>query len=368
MGKVRFAVVGTGGMGKSHMKYMKDSDLLELVAVCDVNKAEADRLGAERGVPSYGSYTECLDPDRVDAVMIATPHYFHPPIAIDAMKKGIHVLTEKPVAVSVRDADRMAATAKKTGVKYGVMFQRRTIPALQKAKEIVSSGQLGEIWRTAMIETKWFRTQAYYDSGTWRATWAGEGGGVMMNQAPHSFDMFTWLTGLPVKVLGRTSTLHHDIEVEDTACALLTYANGGVGYVMTSTWEAPGVSSIQVVGSKGMLSIDDDRVRLALCDPPGIEFIKSTKESWAFPKCEWKEVEAPEAPSSGHRAVTENFCRAILNDEPLIAPGVEGAVSLEMVNAIALSSHLGREVKLPVSRAAFDRLLNELKKSSKAKH
>ena len=277
MSKIRFAVVGTGGMGKGHLTYMKEMDAGQLVAVCDIDKVVADKVSAEYVVKGYTDYKDCLNAKNVDAVLVATPHYFHPPISIFAMQQGIHVLCEKPVAVSVSEADRMAATAARTGVKYGAMFQRRTIPALRKAKEIIESGQLGEIWRTSMVETKWFRTQAYYDSGSWRATWAGEGGGVMMNQAPHSFDMFTWLTGLPSAVIGNTATLHHNIEVEDSASAVLAYPNGGYGYVTTSTWESPGESSIHVVGSSASLFIEDDKLRLGLCKPGPIEYITSTR-------------------------------------------------------------------------------------------
>ncbi len=366
MEKVRFAVVGAGSMGKQHMKYMKEGNYAELVSVCDVNKVAAGEVATEYGIKSYTNYEECFDAGDVEAVLITTPHFFHPPIAIAAMERGLHVLCEKPVAVSVSDADRMTEAAEKTGVKYGVMFQRRTTPAMRKAKEIISSGELGEIWRTAMVETDSFRTQAYYDAAGWRGTWAGEGGGILMNQGPHPFDVFIWLGGMPTKVFGRVQTLHHDIEVEDTASALLTYANGGSGSIAASTWESPGQSIILLVGGNGMLVVEDRvKLRLAKSHPPGIEFARTSSETSGRPEVEWVDVDLPEEPS-GHAVITENFVRAIREDEPLIAPGDECAMSLELANAIMLSSYRGEEVELPLDRAAFDELLKKLIESSKA--
>ena len=276
-------------------------------------------------------------------------------------------MCEKPVAVAVTEADRMAETAAETGVKYGVMFQRRTKPAIQKAKEILAAGEIGEIWRTLIVETEWYRTQAYYDSGGWRGTWDGEGGGVLMNQAPHSLDMFTWLTGLPAKVEGRVATLQRKIEVEDTASALLTYANGGTGYLMTSTWEYPGESRMRVVGSEGILEIEgQQKLRLAKTTPNAMDFGRTSKEVWGSPKAEWTEVKVEEK-TWGHASITENFARAIREGAELIAPGAEGGTSLELANAIVFSSYTGKEVSLPLDRQVFDRLLRKLVRTSKGK-
>ena len=367
MDKVRFVIVGAGVMGKVHAKNMKTAENSQLVAICDVNREAGEALAREYGVKYFDKYEDCFESGEVEAAIVATPHYFHPPIAVAAMERGIHVLCEKPLAVTVSEADRMAEEATKSGVRYGVMFQRRTHPAFRKARELIDSGALGEIWRTMMVETEWFRPQAYYNSGGWRGTWAGEGGGVLMNQAPHSLDIFTWLTGLPAKVDGRVATLHHDIEVEDTASAMLTYANGGSGYFTTSTWEYPGESMIRVIGSEGVLQINGRKqMRMGKSTPGALEFSRTSQEMFGTPKVEWTEIKTEEAPW-GSAVVAENFAQSVRDGRELTAPGVDGGRSLELANAIVLSSYKGKPVTLPIDREEYDKLLRKLVKSSKAR-
>jgi len=194
--KVRFGVIGTGGMGSGHCRMIPLIPETELAAICDVNPDVRANISAKYNVPAFATHTELLDSGLVDAVTIATPHYFHPPIAIEAFRKGIHVLSEKPLAVTVSDADAMILAARQSGLKFGVMYQMRGEPQNLAARRIVESGVLGEIYRTSLVMA-WYRSQAYYNSGGWRATWSGEGGGVLINQAPHYLDLFSWLGGLP---------------------------------------------------------------------------------------------------------------------------------------------------------------------------
>ncbi|MDD3726159.1 MAG: Gfo/Idh/MocA family oxidoreductase, partial [Candidatus Ratteibacteria bacterium] len=218
---VKIGVIGVGGMGSAHCKMMKDIEEAELVFVCDIDKDVAESKGKEFNVPSFTDYKKAIKSKLADAVIIATPHWVHPEIAIYAFNNNLHVLSEKPIAVTVSDADRMIKAAKKNKKIFAVMYQRRTEPWVRKLRElIVEKRIIGEITRTLCIDP-WYRAQAYYDSGTWRATWKGEGGGVLINQAPHTIDIFTTVAGLPVKVETKTRTRLHKIEVEDEVCAFL---------------------------------------------------------------------------------------------------------------------------------------------------
>jgi predicted dehydrogenase len=269
------------------------------------------------------------------------------------------------MAVRTSDADRMIGTAKKRGLKLGVMFQRRTDPLWKKARAIVDSGALGKIIRTCVIES-YYRTQAYYDCGQWRGTWAGEGGGVLINQFPHSFDSFLWLGGMPCSVIGKTASRAHKVEVEDLGLALLEYPNGAVGTVYASTYEFPQPSLYQFAGDCATLEIRDGRMRLGSSVPRAGELLRDSKDPWDIPMDVWTDIEVRDEPH-GHRLITQNFVDAILDGAPLIVPGEEGIMSLELANAITVSSALGKEVKLPLKRKLFDGILAERIRTSKVR-
>jgi len=363
--KVRIGVIGTGGMGSGHCSRMSEIEEAELTCVCDVDPQVAKEVGEKYGVPYYTRSTDLLRSRRVDAVLIATPHYFHPTIAVEAFKRRIHVLSEKPIAVTVSAADKMIAAALESGCVFGVMYQMRSIARLQLAKKIIAEGRLGEIYRTSMV-VGWYRSQAYYDSGGWRATWTGEGGGVLINQAPHFLDLYAWLGGLPVKLRGETRTRIHDIEVEDEAFATLQYANGAHGYLYASTTEVPGHEQIEVCGDRGKVMIQGSSLKVWENKQPIKEHVRGAKEMWGSPGAEEVKFDMPEGGGS-HQDITRSFCRAIISGEPLIAPGVEGLWAVELINALILSGHTGKEVSLPVDRRKYDRLLAGLKRGSQEK-
>ena len=363
--KVRIGVIGTGGMGSGHCARMHEIEEAQLTCVCDIEPEVARAVGEKYGVPWFTNARDLLTSRLVDAVLIATPHYFHPPIAIEAFKRRIHVLSEKPIAVTVSAADKMIAAAEKSGCVFGVMYQMRALGRMQLAKRIIADGRIGEIYRTSMV-VGWYRSQAYYDSGGWRATWTGEGGGVLINQAPHFLDLYAWLAGLPVKLRGQTRTRLHDIEVEDEAFAVLEYANGAHGYLYASTTEVPGHEQIEICGDLGKVMIQDGTIRVWQNKQSITEHARSATEMWGSPGSEELTLEIPEGHGS-HQEITRNFCRAILYQEPLIAPGAEGLWAVELINATILSGHTGKEVTIPVDRRKYDRLLNELKKTSREK-
>ncbi|HLJ55388.1 MAG TPA: Gfo/Idh/MocA family oxidoreductase [Chthonomonadaceae bacterium] len=366
-GTVRVGVIGVGGMGSGHCTQLPKIPEAELAAVCDTNPATLKAVTEKYGAPGFATHEALLDSGLVDAIIIATPHYFHPPIAIDAFARGLHVLSEKPLAVTVSSADAMIAAAKRSGKKFAVMYQMRSEGQNRAARAAIESGRLGEIYRTSLV-MGWYRSQAYYDSGGWRATWNGEGGGVLINQAPHYLDLFTWLGGMPSRITGTTRTRLHDIEVEDEAFATLEYANGAHGYLYASTTEVPNHNMLEICGDRGKLVLHGSSLKVYEVGTPIRKFTHESTEMWAGPKAEEVPVEIPpDSPLKGHAVITQNFARSILRGEPLISPGEEGLRAVEMINGLILSSKTGKPVTVPVDRAAYDRLIEELKTASRPK-
>ncbi len=365
MEPVRIGVIGTGGMGSGHCNSMADVKEARLAAVCDIRPDILAEVSGKHNVPAFANHCDLLDSGLVDAVIIATPHYDHPPIAAEAFKRGIHVLSEKPISVTVSAADGMIRAAKASGCKFAVMYQMRSLGRALAARKAVEKGMLGEVYRTSLV-MGWFRSQAYYDSGGWRATWAGEGGGVLINQAPHWLDLFTWLGGLPYRVTGSTRTRMHDIEVEDEAFATLDYPNGAHGYLYVSTTESPSHEMLEICGDKGKLVIHGSSLKLFRMATPVRQYSADATEMWSSPAVEEVELEISEG-GGHHMDVLRNFCRAVRGEEELLTPGVEGLNAVELINGIILSGHTGRPVDLPVDRTAYDALIEELKSGSRVK-
>jgi len=362
---VRFGIIGMGGMGNGHARNMPRVPKARLTAVCDIAPEALEAAMDNYEVPGFATHQELLDSGLVDAVIIATPHYFHPPIAITAMRQGIHVISEKPMAVTVSAADQMIQAAQETGVVFAVMFQQRALPVSQAAKKLVDEGHLGPIYRTLLTDSH-FRSQAYYDSAGWRATWKGEGGGVLLNQAPHGMDIFTWLGGLPSRVTARVATRQHDIEVEDEAAAILEYPNGAIGYLLESVNEMPTGQRIELCGEYGKLVIDDQGLRFWEIKPGVRAFSDSTEHMWGRPEVTLVDIELEER-ETGHAAIVRNVAQAILHGKELISPGPEALASLELANAILLSGHTGMPVDIPLDRHEYDAFLAKKRASSRDK-
>mgnify|MGYP003587454667 CR=1 FL=1 len=363
-GVVRFGVVGVGFMGLNHCNGIRSVAGARLSAVCDGDAARAERAAAKFKVASFASHKDLIRSGACDAVCIATPHPLHPGPAVDCMNAGLHVITEKPLSECVSTAERMIRAAEKNRVAFAVMFQRRFEPAMLKAVEIARSGALGRIRRTLMVAPE-YRSQAYYDSGKWRATWKGEGGGVMINQAPHVMDLFILLGGMPCEVYGRTETRMHRIEVEDLAEAMLKYPGGGTGYFHCSTCEpAPG-QMIEIFGDKGKLVFRDGALKLFRYDPPVDVHNRINREpgTLAAPRLIEQKIRV-EQRETDHAQVIENMTLHLLKGVPLLSAGATGLASLELANAVTLSSHLGRPVKIPISRRMYDRFLADRRKKA----
>lgn len=295
-----------------------------------------------------------LTSGTIDAVLIATPHFFHTSMGIAALEAGLHVMVEKPLSVHKADCERLIAAHQRPGQVFGAMFQLRTDPVYQQIKSLISSGELGEIRRVLWDCTDWFRTESYYASGGWRATWKGEGGGVLLNQCPHNLDLYQWLFGMPQEVTGFCQFgRYHDIEVEDDVTAYFRYDSGMHTTFITSTGEAPGRNLLQITGERGMLTLEGRSLRFQRNRTPMSRFSDESSAGFAKPEC-WA-VDIPvEAGSASHNAVLQNFAGAILHGGELIAPAAEGIRSIELANAILLSSWQGQTIKLPMDSAVYE--------------
>jgi len=363
MNSIRIGIIGVGNMGSAHANCIGNGEIdgMKLTAVCDIDPKRTDKYiesGSEIAV--FQNYEELLQSKVIDAVLIAVPHRLHATIAIEALQAGIHVLTEKPVDIRVSQAERLNETAEKSGKVFGIMFNQRTNPLFQKAREIVQSGQLGELKRSVWIVTNWYRAQRYYDSGDWRATWAGEGGGVLMNQAPHNLDLWQWICGMPVSVTGYCDVAkYHKIEVEDDATVLVRYANGATGTFITSTGEYPGTNRLEISGDLGKLVLENGVLKHWKLETSEREICCTSEKGMPKPEYEYSEV-IQEGKEPAHKGILQNFANAILYGEELLAPGVEGIRELMISNAAYLSSWKeNKEIVLPFDAAEYDALLAE---------
>lgn len=368
MEEVRLGVIGCGGMAQGHMKYFEKIERLKFAAAADVHQPNLDKVvETYPEVKAFNTAEELLDSGLVDAVLIATPHYFHPPLAMAAIDRDIHVLVEKPIAVTVKAADQMnAAAAAKPKLVYAAMFNQRTNQTYIEARRLIQEGTLGELQRVNWIITDWFRTQHYYESGSWRATWAGEGGGVLLNQCPHNLDLLIWLTGMPESVHAFISLgKYHRIEVEDEVTAYLKYPNGATGVFITTTGEAPGTNELELVGDRGRMVVRDGEITLHQTKVSVREYRDTAKEMFSKPECETQTIEVPKGGILGHRGITQNFIEAILDGKPLIAPAHEGVRSVELANAMIQSGIRKEQVMLPLDRETYENLLAELIEAGK---
>jgi predicted dehydrogenase len=359
--KASVAVIGVGGMGNAHLNTIKKIDNLELAAVCDIDRDIADKRAADHDVPAFYSHQALLKSGLVKAVVVATPHYDHTTIGIAALKAGLHVLVEKPISVHKADCQKLIAAHTKRSQVFSAMFNQRTDPHYIKLKALIDGGELGELTRINWIITSWFRSQRYYDSGGWRATWAGEGGGVLVNQCPHQLDLMTWLFGVPSTVRADVGIgKYHKIEVEDEVTAYLTYPKGATGIFITSTGEAPGTNRLEVVGTRGKVVVEGgDGLRFTRNEVVMDEFCKTSEAPFATPPV-WDVAIPVRGHGLQHEAILRNFANAITKKEKLIAPAAEGIKSVELGNAMLLSGMTGKTITMPLSAPAYARHLKKL--------
>ena len=349
MKKIRLGIIGCGNIGKVHTDNIVGGKCpeVELAAVCDLKKERLDEiLEKAPNVKVFYDAEEMMDSGIIDSVLVAVPHYDHPKYAIMALKKGLHTLIEKPAGVYTKQVVEMNDVAKESNVVFGIMMNQRTNCIYRKMREIVKSGELGEIKRTSLIITDWYRPQVYYDSGDWRATWSGEGGGVLLNQCPHNLDLWQWICGMPTKIHAK---LHygkwHDVEIEDDVSAYCEYANGATGTFVTTTGDTPGTNRFEITLEKGKLVAEDGVLKMWVNEMSEKEFSRTNENPFARPNFEFSEVET-DGQNPQHSGVLNQFADAILHGGELVARGEEGINGLTISNAMHLSSWLDKEIDL----------------------
>ena len=358
---VRFGIIGVGNIGYVHASAIGDGQIpgAQLAALCDCREEMAQELTRRfPGTAFCSDYRQLLRRADVDAVIVSVPHPLHATVAMEAFAAGKHVLVEKPMDITLSQGRLLCDAAGKSGKKFGIMFNQRTGSLFAKARQILHSGQLGQLKRSVWIITNWYRTQYYYDSGSWRATWDGEGGGVLMNQAPHQLDLWQWICGMPEEITAFcTEAKYHNIQVEDDATIFARFPGGGEGVFITSTGEYPGTNRLEISGSKGKLVLENGVLKWWKLAQDEREFCFSSQKSFDHIPMEYQEF-PEESGISGHRRILQNFTNAVLTGEELIAPGYDGIHELTLQNAAYLSAWQGNiPVKLPFDEALYDALL-----------
>ncbi|HKS37634.1 MAG TPA: Gfo/Idh/MocA family oxidoreductase [Verrucomicrobiae bacterium] len=367
MNTVRIGIIGMGNIGKHHAGYLLEGKVqrCELAAVCSTSPQKLEDYKA-KGLRIFDSGEKLIRSREVDAVVVATPHYQHTSLGIAALESGVHLMVEKPISAHKADAERLIAVARKhPKVVFAGMFQLRVEPRYLKIQKLIKDGDLGEIVRMSWLITDWFRTEAYYASGGWRATWKGEGGGVLLNQCLHNLDVIAWLLGMPSRVRGFCQLgRYHNIEVEDNVTAYLEYPNGATGTFVTSTGETPGTNRFEIAGTRGKVVLENNKLTFARNEVDMIEWSRTATVGFSKPEVRNEDIPFENAPAP-HATLMQNCVNAILDGEPLIAPGAEGLYSVELANVMLFSSLLGQTTELPMDGAAFEKKLQQLIAESK---
>ena len=357
MEKIRLGILGVGNMGSGHSRNLLAGLCpdFELAAIADWNAERVEWYKKEitDKVACFSTCEEMIDSGLIDACLIAIPHYDHPKYAMLCMQKGIHVLVEKPAGVYTKQVREMNEEAKKHDVVFAMMFNMRTNHLYRKMHELVHSGKYGRIRRVNWLITNWYRPQAYYDSGDWRGTWSGEGGGVLLNQCPHQLDLWQWICGLPKSVHAHMKFGQwHDVEIEDDVTAYMEYENGATGVFITCTGDGCGSNRFEVQMDGAKLVVENDQLKVWEFEMSEPEFSKIN--TIPFGKVEVKEFQ-PETDGEDpkHVGVINAWGGAILRGEPLVAEGWEGINGLMLSNAMHLSAWLGKEVTLPIDEDLY---------------
>lgn len=369
MKNINIGVIGIGNMGSAHAACIAENKIsgMSLKAVCDISESRLSAFSEKfPAVECFRSYEELFKSKSCDSVIIAVPHPLHSLLAVKAFEYGLNVLLEKPADISVSRAENINSAAKKSGKVFAVMFNQRTNPLFQKARGIVKSGELGELKRTVWIVTNWFRTQRYYDSGDWRATWAGEGGGVLLNQAPHNLDLWQWICGMPESVTAFCDIAkYHSIEVEDDVTLFTRYKNGATGVFISSTGEYPGTNRLEISGDLGKLILENGALKWHRLKSSANAVIAESEDSFAQIELDYEELLQKEA-ETAHAGILQNFANSVLFGDKLIAPGEEAVNELMLSNAAYLSQwQNNRSIPLPFDTELFDSLLLEKIKGSR---
>ncbi|MEP7289555.1 MAG: Gfo/Idh/MocA family oxidoreductase [Chloroflexota bacterium] len=355
----RYAIIGGGAsIVATHLKALAQLPGAQVVGLADIKAELAVSRAAELGCPFFTNHREMLSAVKPDIVVVCTPHPSHCELVIESLQAGVHVLVEKPIAIEVAQSDQMIAAAEATNKILAVNFQHRFRPIIERVKQLIDAGEIGSLVRVLCIEP-WFRTDAYYRTATWRGTWVGEAGGVMMNQGPHTLDLLCYLVGIPSKVWGHIQTVAHHIETEDSAQAMLEFAGGASGYLDINTVEA-GNRRMEIVGDRAALEIANNQLTIHRFSTALSEYRTTNQEMFGSPTIASETIDLP-GDAGGHLAVYQDLQSAILEKRQPRCTARSAAMSLELANAITLSSFTQQAVNMPLDRAAYSELLSELK-------
>lgn len=370
MDKVKIGIIGYGNMGSGHVRKLKAGKVngMEVTAVCDI--LEERREAVRQSYPDIAVFDDAeklYQSGLCDTVLIAVPHYSHPPLAIQAFAHNLNVIIEKPAGVYTKQVKEMNEAAAKSDKLFGIMYNQRMNPVYQKLREMIQRGDLGHIKRITWIITDWYRPQAYHDSSTWRSTWKDEGGGALINQNPHQLDLWQWMFGMPDRIYARASFgKYYNIEVEDDVMAYFEYDNGTTGEYITSTGEAPGTNRLEVACDMGKVVIEKNKLVFYRNVISEREFNKINTQPFGVPECWECNIPADFSGGPQHVGILQNFTDALLKETELVAKGEEGIRELTISNSIHLSAWTGETVDVknfPDDR--FYELLQEKIRNSK---
>ncbi len=373
--QVRLGIIGLGAQGGFYAGFIAQGAVPSMVigAICDTDPAKA-ALAAEKypDVPFYADYRQMIASGNVDAVVTTIPHYDHIEVGIYALEHGMHLIGEKPAGVYTTQVERLIAAAEQhPELTFAIMFNQRNNPLYQRIREIVANGEIGAIRHSSWTITTWWRPQGYYNQSAWRATWGGEGGGVLVNQAPHQLDLWQWICGVPQSVFSKVAYgFRRDIVVEDEVNLIVDYGNGATGSFMTAVHDLVGTDRFEILGDKGKIVVADSKVATVyrlkqdereLSKGMGMQDVMKLFMGQLDAKSlyDTETIEYSRPWGDQHTGVLENFAQHILNGTPLIAPGADGINGVRLANAIHLSSWLGKEVPLHFDKQLY---LDELNK------
>ena len=355
--RLRHVVIGIGAkVMSSHRSALALADV-ELVGATDLDPVKGQDRADEFGCPFYGDPTDLLSATDPDVAVITTPHPAHADVAIQALEAGSHVILEKPIASTVGDADRIVAAADAAERHVAVCYQNRFRPVMRAAKRLLTEGALGSIQHVSLRAVA-PRTAAYYRLGSWRGTWQGEGGGVILNQAPHALDLLVALLGPANRVTAWNRTQLEPIETEDTVDALVGWPHGTVGNLHVSVAEVTQPERIELVGTRGTLLLTPDAIRMEVFDDI-IEMVQNDPRTMPNPKGSAVDVRIDEG-RGDHRAVYTDMHRAIRSGSSPEVHAREALHSLEMANGIIQSGYVSEEVSLPLDRERYAKALQGL--------
>lgn len=358
--KVRLGIIGLGAEGGVYASLISDGKVpnMQIGAISDILPEKKNRAD-ELGVPFYEDYIAMIESGSVDAVVTCVPHYLHPEMGIAALDRGVHALLEKPVGVYTKQAREVIDfAAAKPELTFGVFFNQRTNPLYVDLKNLIASGELGALRHSSWIITNWWRPQGYYDQSNWRATWGGEGGGVLVNQAPHQLDLWQWMCGIPQKCFAKLAFgFRRDIAVEDEVNALVDFGNGATGHFMTATHDLVGTDRLEMLFDSGKIVVegskkvtitrlkqDEQKLSSAMSIDDVRKLFTGQLDTGALYETETTEYES--VWGQQHATVLQNFAANILDGTPLIAPGPDGINGVRLANAMHLSAWTGEEVDM----------------------